>query len=140
MSLTSIIKTLNTTHTYQLLAYHKTKEEYVTLIKQSVFIFFLYLDGWNLVTWHYSWHNTCILDGLLTSKDAEALKDKVETGLDNVTEFSIVRLLVSIDWPIFSTFTNGILPAASRGKSSEEAVYLMQGMKNQRRSYIFKYL
>lgn len=56
----------------------------------------------------YEWHNrtTCILDGLRTSKDAIAEKDKVENGFEYVTEFSMVRLLVSIDWLIFSTFTN----------------------------------
>lgn len=67
---------------------------------------------------------TCILDGLRTSKEAIALKDKVETGLDIVVEFSMVELLVSINWLIFSTFTKGILLAASRGNSSEKAVYL----------------
>lgn len=56
----------------------------------------------------YNWHRrtTCILDGLRTSKDAIALKDKVEKGLEYVTEFSMVKLLVSIDWLISSTFTN----------------------------------
>lgn len=69
----------------------------------------------------YGWCKTitCILDGLRTSKDAIALKDMVETGLDNVVEFSMVRLVESIDCLISSTFKSGILPAASRGNNSE---------------------
>lgn len=67
---------------------------------------------------------TCILEGLRTSKVAVALKDKVATGLDNAVEFSIVKLLVSMPWLIFSTFTRGMLPAARRGNNSENAVNL----------------
>lgn len=72
---------------------------------------------------------TCILDGLRTSKAAEALKEKVATGLENVVEFSMVRLLVSISWPILSTLSKGILPTANRGNNSENAVYLLQRIR-----------
>jgi len=40
--------------------------------------------------------NTCILAGLRTSNEADALKDKDAKGLDNVVEFIMVKLLVSI--------------------------------------------
>ncbi|KAM0026794.1 hypothetical protein Hdeb2414_s0020g00562251 [Helianthus debilis subsp. tardiflorus] len=39
---------------------------------------------------------TCILDGLRTSKSADAVDVKVAKGLENVMELSIVRLLVNI--------------------------------------------
>lgn len=68
---------------------------------------------------------TCILKGLRTSKLADALKEKVAKGLDNVIEFTMFKPEVSIDWHILSTFNNGILPAARRGNSSENAVYLI---------------
>jgi len=71
--------------------------------------------------------NTCILVGLRTSKVAEALKDKAAKGLDNVVEFTMVRLLVSIAWRISFTFNKGDVPNASRGNSSENAVYLING-------------
>lgn len=68
---------------------------------------------------------TCILDGLRTSKVADALKEKVEKVLDNLVEFTILRLPVSIDWVILSTFKNGVEPTAKSGNSSENPVYLM---------------
>lgn len=71
--------------------------------------------------------NTCILVGLRTSKVAEALKDRVAKGLDNVVEFTMVRLLVSIAWRISFTFNKGDVPTARRGNSSENAVYLISG-------------
>lgn len=74
--------------------------------------------------------NTCILVGLRTSKVAEALKDKVAKGLDNVTEFTMVRPLVSIAWRISFTFKKGDVPTARRGNSSENAVYLISGRGN----------
>lgn len=77
-----------------------------------------------LVT-HKGFHeNTCILVGLRTSKEADALKDKEATGLDNVMEFVMVELPVSIVCEILSTFNKGNAPAARRGNSSEDAVYL----------------
>lgn len=36
--------------------------------------------------------NTCILVGLRTSNEADALKDDEAKGLDNVTEFTTVEL------------------------------------------------
>lgn len=48
-------------------------------------------------------------------------------GPDNVVEFTMVKLLVSIDWPILLTFNKGVLPAARSGNSSEDAVYLNYG-------------
>lgn len=69
--------------------------------------------------------STCILVELRTSKVADALKEKVAKGLDNVVEFKMVRLLVSIAWRISFTFNNGVVPAARSGNSSENAVYLI---------------
>lgn len=68
--------------------------------------------------------NTCILVGLRASNEADALKEREAKGLDNVIEFIIVALLVSIVCKILSTFTKGNAPAARRGSSSEDAVYL----------------
>lgn len=69
---------------------------------------------------------TCILDGLRTSKEAVALKEKEANGLERVVALTIVMLLESISWDIFSTFNSGIVPIATRGTSSENAVYLKQ--------------
>lgn len=68
---------------------------------------------------------TCILEGLRTSKEADALKEKEAKGLDKVVELMMVQLLVSIDWLILSTFNKAVEPAARRGNSSEAAVYLL---------------
>lgn len=67
---------------------------------------------------------TCILVGVRTSNEADALKDKEAKGLDNVVELIMVKLLVSIVCEILSTFNKGNAPAARRGNSSEDAVYL----------------
>lgn len=67
---------------------------------------------------------TSILEGLRTSKEAEALNENSANGLESVVELSIERLLVSIDWLILFTFNKGVEPAARRGSSSEKAVYL----------------
>lgn len=40
---------------------------------------------------------TCTLEGLRTSKEAEALKEKDAKGLDSVVELTMERLAVSID-------------------------------------------
>ena len=69
--------------------------------------------------------STFILVGLWTSKVAVALKEKVANGPDNVVEFTMVRLLVSITWRISFTFNKGVAPNARSGKSSENAVYLI---------------
>jgi hypothetical protein len=74
----------------------------------------------------YTW----ILEGLLTSKLADAPKEKVAKGPDNEMEFTMVRLLVSITWLILSTFNKDVLPAARSGNSSEDAVYLIYRNKN----------
>lgn len=68
--------------------------------------------------------NTCTLAGLRTSNEADALKDNEANGLDNVVEFIIVKLSISIVCVILSTFNKGNDPAAKRGNSSEDAVYL----------------
>lgn len=56
---------------------------------------------------------------------ADALNEKLAKGPDNVMEFTMERLLVSIAWDILSTFNNGIVPTARSGNSSENAVYLV---------------
>ncbi|MCH99220.1 hypothetical protein A2U01_0020231, partial [Trifolium medium] len=61
---------------------------------------------------------------LRTSNEADALNDNEAKGLDNVTEFITVKLSVSIVCKILSTFNKGNDPAARRGNSSEDAVYL----------------
>lgn len=45
-------------------------------------------------------------------------------GPVNVAEFFIVLLEVSISWDICLSLSNGSVPAANRGNSSEKAVYL----------------
>jgi hypothetical protein len=52
------------------------------------------------------------------------LKDVLARGPVNVTEFSTVSASESMNCEISPTFTSGRLPAASRGKSSENDVYL----------------
>lgn len=69
-------------------------------------------------------HGTFILDGVWTSKEAEALNEKVANGLESAAALTIVELLLSIDWDIFLIFNNGITPTARSGRSSENAVYL----------------
>ena len=60
----------------------------------------------------FSLRFTCILEGVLTSKVADALKEKSAKGPDNVVEFTIERLAVSIVWLILFTFNKGVAPAA----------------------------
>lgn len=74
--------------------------------------------------------NTCILVGLRTSKVADALKERVAKGLDNVVEFTMVRSLVSIVWRISFTSKKGEVPAARSGNNSENAVYLISWKAN----------
>ena len=71
-----------------------------------------------------SYRGTCILEGLRTSKLADALKEEAEKGMDNVVEFTIVRLLVSIDWVILFTLNKGIDPTAKSGNSLENPIYM----------------
>lgn len=68
---------------------------------------------------------TSILEGLRTSNVADALNEKVVKGPDNVVEFTMERLLESIDWHIFFILSKGVVPTAKRGNSSENAVYLL---------------
>jgi hypothetical protein len=52
-----------------------------------------FLPFFNLVMKCEGFHeNTCILAGLRTSNEADALKDDEAKGLDNVTEFTTVEL------------------------------------------------
>lgn len=74
--------------------------------------------------------DTWILKGLLTSKLADALNEKLAKGLENVVEFKIVKLLVLIAWVILFTFKKGVLPVARSGNSSEDAVYLIYSDEN----------
>lgn len=67
---------------------------------------------------------TWIREGVLTSKEAEALKEKDATGLVSVVALIIVFVLELISCDIFSTVKNGVEPTAKRGKSSENDVYL----------------
>lgn len=67
----------------------------------------------------YSWRSPNFKAGI------RALKEKVAKGLEIVTEFSMVPMLVLIAWQILSTFATGVVPTAKRGNSSEDAVYLM---------------
>ena len=67
---------------------------------------------------------TWILDGVRTSKEADALKEKVAKGLEIVVEFFIVKFWESTSWEILFTFNSGTVPMARRGNNSENAVYL----------------
>lgn len=55
---------------------------------------------------------------------ADTEKENVAKGVESVVELSTVEVLVLIDWDIFSTFSNGVVPTARRGNNSEKAVYL----------------
>lgn len=73
----------------------------------------------------FSWDEiTCILVGLRTSNEADTLKENEAKGLDNVVEFTTVKLSASIVCEILSNFNKGNDPAAKSGNSSEDAVYL----------------
>lgn len=56
------------------------------------------------------------------------MKENEAKGLDKLVVFSMVQLLVLIAWQILLTFSKGVVPAKRSGSSSENAVYLMNGM------------
>lgn len=68
---------------------------------------------------------TCTLEGLRTSKDAEALNESVANGFEKTAVFTMFRFLVSTAWEILLSFSKGVEPTTISGSSSDKDVYLL---------------